>query len=192
LSRRSLPDVTVDAAPASRIDRYAELVVRVGVNVQPSQLVHISCLVEHAELARAVTEQAYRAGASRVVVGYEDDHVRRSAIAHAPDEVLSTKQPWQYQELADLAAAGGAYIRLTGSPEPDLFEGLDPRRMSLVDPAFASEMRRHLLGGGLAWTIVAAPNPGWARQVFGTADVERLWSAVGTALRLDDADLCQT
>ena len=58
--------------------------------------------------------------------------------------------------------------------------------------AFATELRRHLLGGGLAWTIVAAPNPGWARQVFGTPDVERLWSAVGTALRLDDDDLCQT
>ena len=184
--------MTVDAEPTSRLDRYAELVARVGVNVQPGQLVHISCLVEHAELARAVTEQAYRAGASRVVVGYSDDHVRRSTLAHAPDEVLSTNQPWQYQELADLAAAGGAYIRLTGSPEPDLFEGLDPRRMSLVDMAFASEMRRHLLGGGLAWTIVAAPNPGWARQVFGTPDVERLWSAVGTALRLDDADLCAT
>jgi aminopeptidase len=184
--------VTVDAEPMSRIDRYAELVVRVGVNVQPGQLVHISCLVEHAELARAVTEQAYRAGASRVVVAYGDDHVRRATIAYASDEVLSTNQRWQYQELTDLVTAGGAYIRLTGSPEPDLFEGLDPRRTSLVDMAFATEMRRHLLGGALAWTIVAAPNPGWARQVFGTPDVERLWSAVGTALRLDDADLCRT
>ena len=183
---------SVDAVPASRIDRYAELVVRVGVNLQPDQTVHVSCVVEHAELARAVTEQAYRAGASRVVVGYDDDHVRRSTIAHAPDDVLSKDQPWQYQQLADLAADGGAYIRLTGSPEPDLFDGLDPRRMSLVDTAFAAEMRRHLLGGGLAWTIVAAPNPGWARQVFGEPDVERLWSAVGTALRLDDDDLCQT
>ncbi len=182
----------MDAEPTSRLDRYAELVVRVGVNLQPGQTVHVSCVVEHAELARAVTEQAYRAGASRVVVGYEDDHVRRATIAHAPDEVLSTDQPWQYQQLADLAADGGAYIRLTGSPEPDLFDGLDPRRISLVDTAFAAELRRHLLGGGVAWTIVAAPNPGWARQVFGTPDVERLWSAVGTALRLDDDDLCQT
>ena len=83
----------MDAEPTSRLDRYAELVVRVGVNLQPGQTVHVSCVVEHAELARAVTEQAYRAGASRVVVGYEDDHVRRATIAHAPDEVLSTTSP---------------------------------------------------------------------------------------------------
>ena len=184
--------MTVDAAPTSRLDRYAELVVRVGVNLQPGQAVHVSCVVEHTELARAVAEQAYRDGASRVVVAYDDDHVRRAAIAYAPDEVLSTNQPWQFQQLADLVADGGAYIRLTGSPEPDLFDGLDPVRMSMVDLAFVTELRRHLLGGGLAWTIVAAPNPGWAREVFGEPDVERLWSAVGTALRLDADDLCQT
>ena len=90
--------MTVDAEPTSRIDRYAELVVRVGVNVQPGQTVHVGCVVEHAELARAVTEQAYRAGASRVVVVYDDDHVRRSTM-RTRRTVLRTNQPWQYQQL---------------------------------------------------------------------------------------------
>ena len=51
---RNLPGVTVAADPAHRVDRYAELIVRVGANVQPGQMVLVSCLVEHAELARAV------------------------------------------------------------------------------------------------------------------------------------------
>jgi aminopeptidase len=72
------------ASRADLIDRYAELVVRVGVNVQPGQVVAIRCLVEHVELARAVTEQAYQAGASRVVVEYLDNQVRRSMVVHAP------------------------------------------------------------------------------------------------------------
>ena len=186
--------MTVDAAPASRIDRYAELVVRVGVNIQPGQRVVIGCLVEHAELARAVTEQAYRAGASRVEVFYDDDHVRRSTVTHAPASVLRANLPWQYQVLRDLATApdGGAFVRLTGSPEPNLFDGLDPSRSAMLDTTFATEMRRLLLGGEVSWTIVAAPNPGWAQQVFGTPDTERLWTAVGVALRLDDHDLVQT
>jgi len=62
----------------------------------------------------------------------------------------------------------------------------------MLDTTFATEMRRLLLGGEVSWTIVAAPNPGWAQQVFGTPDVERLWTAVGVALRLDDDDLVQT
>jgi aminopeptidase len=175
-----------------RVDRYAELIVRVGANVQPGQMVLLSCLVEHAELARAVVEQAYLAGASRVVVAYEDDHVLRSTLRHAPEETLASNQPWQYQQLSDLVAAGGAYVRLTGSPDPDLFDGLDPTRMSLADTAFTAQMRQHLLGGDVAWTIAAAPNAGWARKVFGAPDIEPLWSAVGTALRLDDGDLTET
>jgi aminopeptidase len=38
------------------------------------------------------------------------------------------------------------------------------------------------------WTIVAAPNPGWATEVFGEPDVERLWEAVAVATRLDEPD----
>jgi aminopeptidase len=186
--------VTVDAEPISRIDRYAELVVRVGVNVQPGQLVVLGCLVEHAELARAVTEHAYRAGAARVEVFYDDDHVRRSTVTHAPEAVLRTNLPWQYQVLRDLETApdGGAFVRLTGNPEPNLFDGLDPARSAMLDTTYATEARRLLFGGDVPWTIVAAPNPGWAQQVFGTPDVERLWTAVGVALRLDDDDLVQT
>jgi aminopeptidase len=54
------------------IDRYAELVVRVGVNIQPGQVVAIRCLVEHVELARAVTQHAYRAEGTAVPIIRED------------------------------------------------------------------------------------------------------------------------
>jgi len=36
--------------------------------------------------------------------------------------------------------------------------------------------------------VVPAPNPGWAQEVFGEPDVERLWDAVATAMRLDEPD----
>ena len=58
--------------PAERLRRYAELAVRVGANVQPGQDVVVMCLVEHAEIARAVIREAYRAGAQHVVVLYSD------------------------------------------------------------------------------------------------------------------------
>ena len=48
--------------------------------------------------------------------------------------------------------------------------------------------REAILVQQLRWTVVAAPNPGWAREVFGEPDVERLWDAVATAMRLDEAD----
>ena len=45
-----------------------------------------------------------------------------------------------------------------------------------------------LTDGLCNWTIVAYPNEGWAQTVFGEPDVERLWDAVGTAVRLDEPD----
>ncbi|MDQ6715121.1 MAG: aminopeptidase [Actinomycetota bacterium] len=171
------------------MSRYAELAVRVGVNVQPRQLVYVSALVEHVELARAVVEQAYLAGASRVVVRYEDDHVRRSMLAHAPEETLTTSLSWEAEQFRNIEQHRGAVIQLTGSPHANLFDDIDPRRGALMDKGLMEERRRVLLSGDVAWTIVAAPNPGWAEQVFGEPDVERLWEAVGTALRLGEDDI---
>ena len=53
--------------------RYAELVVRVGLNLREGQDLHVSCYVEHAPLARAATAAAYDAGARRVMVIYRDE-----------------------------------------------------------------------------------------------------------------------
>jgi aminopeptidase len=45
-----------------------------------------------------------------------------------------------------------------------------------------------LTDGLCNWTIVAYPNEGWAQTVLGEPDLERLWDAVATAVRLDEPD----
>ena len=67
------------AAPLvdERLERYAELAVRVGVNLAKGQTVFITARLEHAALARALTRAAYTAGARYVDVYYLDQHVRR-------------------------------------------------------------------------------------------------------------------
>ena len=64
---------------ATRLARYAQLAVNVGAAVRPGVIVNLACDLEHAELARAVAEEAYRAGASKVHVDYRDAWVRRAA-----------------------------------------------------------------------------------------------------------------
>ena len=60
------------AAGLTRVDRYAELIVQIGANVQPGQIVEVIARIEHAHVARAVARAAYRAGAVYVDVGYSD------------------------------------------------------------------------------------------------------------------------
>ena len=56
---------------------------------------------------------------------------------------------------------------------------------------YARAFRQTLLGGDVTWTAVAAPNPGWATQVFGEPDLDRLWDVVSIAMRLDEPDVVQ-
>jgi len=171
------------------LQRFAEVTVRIGANVQPGQDVYVRAGLEHAEVAQAVAEHAYLAGARRVVVEYEDARVRRSTLRHAPVETLTSVPQWRYDQLHEIEREGAALIRLTGNADPHLFQGIDPARVSAVPVEFAGESRRVNLGGSVPWTIVAAPNPGWAEQVFGEPDVERLWQAVAVAMRLDEPDV---
>lgn len=173
------------------VARYADVVVRVGVNVQPGQRVLVRALVEHVELARAVTEAAYAAGAERVDVFLDDQHVRHAGLAHGAAAALAEGTLAEHAVLDRLEQAPDdtVLVRLTGNPEPHLFDDLDPAAVVSSQPAeVARRSRDVLLGGRLRWTIVAAPNPGWATAVFGEPDVDRLWEAVGTAVRLDEPD----
>lgn len=173
---------------ADYTERFAELAVRVGVNVQPGQDVVVTADIAHAQVARAVVEAAYAAGARLVDVTWSDGHVRRSAVVHADVEALTAARPWMLDRLRGWGRDGVALIRLTGDPDPHLMDGLDPAKVAAMPHEETALMRDTLFSGGVTWTIVAAPNPGWATQVFGEPDVERLWEAVAVAMRLDEPD----
>ncbi len=173
---------------ADLLTEYARLAVRVGVNVQPGQRLAINCLVEHAPLARAAAREAYAAGACYVDVLYNDQHVRRPHIEYASDEALGWSPPWLVKRLDDLGEDGGAMLAITGNPEPELFADLDGGRVARARMRELSEASLRLTDGRCNWSIVAFPNEGWARTVFGEPDVDRLWQAVATAVRLDEPD----
>lgn len=60
-----------------KLSKYAQLIVKAGLNVQPAQIVVIDAPVESVELVRLVTKEAYAAGAREVVVKYNDEVVSR-------------------------------------------------------------------------------------------------------------------
>jgi len=175
-------------ADNDRLERFADLVVRVGANVQPGSGVLLRSDIAHLEIARAVVERAYVAGASRVEIDWSDGPIRRSELTHASIETLTRPRPWVIERTRAWAAERGVAIQLTGDPDPHLLDGVDPAKAAAFPKEERLAFREALLVQQLRWTIVAAPNPGWAREVFGEPDTERLWAAVATAMRLDEAD----
>jgi aminopeptidase len=175
-------------ASQDRLSEYARLAVRVGLNVQPGQVLGVNALLEQAPLARAVAREAYVAGAKYVDVLYTDQHVRRAHIQGAPDDALDWSPPWLVQRLEDLARDGGALLGIAGNPEPEVFADLDGSRVGRARMREVSEASLRLTDGLCNWSIVACPNEGWAKTVFGEPDVERLWDAVAATVRLDEPD----
>jgi aminopeptidase len=182
-------DIVAGMDVDDRLDRLADLAVRVGANLEEGQVLHVQAFVEHAPLVRAVARAAYAAGARYVDVGYLDQHVRRAMIESAPDDTLSWTAPWELDRLEYLASEQAARVAVTGDPEPDLLAGLDPDR---VGRARRDELIRRYLefvnSGAFNWTIVGFPNDRWAELMFGEPDLERLWKMLEFVCRLDDGD----
>jgi aminopeptidase len=173
----------------TREARYAELAVRVGANVQPGQLVDVVARVEHASVARAVAREAYKAGAAYVDVYYSDQHIRRALIENVADELLSWTPPWLLSRAKEIGRERAAIVSLTGEAEPDLLADLPGDRVGKARMLeLAEESNRQVNEQLNNWTVVGVPNEGWARQMFGEPDIDRLWRAVEYTVRLDEED----
>ena len=170
------------------LEKYTRLVIRVGVNVQPGQEVVINALPEQVDAARALAEEAYRVGASRVSITYDDPYLQRAAVEHAPEELLGTTQEHTMAQVSAWSESKPALISLSGNPHPTLMEGLDPARLAKSAPLdLIQQVMSLITKNKLAWTVVGAPSKGWADSI-GVADVTTLWEAVATAMRLDQVD----
>jgi aminopeptidase len=169
-----------------RLERYAELCVRVGANVQPGQEVFVEGLVEHAPLVRALTRQSYRAGASYVHVHYLDEHVKHAMIELGPDSALTYAPAWR-KEFVE-AGAGNAFLATLGDPEPELMADLEGTRVgSALMPEVNAIVLEQLRKNSVNWCAVGA------ERGLGATDVRRAGrraalELVAFCMRLDEPD----
>lgn len=177
-------------ADENLLKRYAELVVRVGANIEQGQDVAISAYVEQAPFARALATAAYEAGARYVGAQYHDQFIKRELIIHGDDEVLEWSAPWDLERLEHFSRVGGANILIAGDPNPDVFEDLDGVRVGKARAKALSERSLQITfeEKTINWTIAAYPSARWAEKVYGNVDLDRLWQDVGRAVRLDQSD----
>ncbi len=174
------------------LERFADLIVAFGANVQPGQLVAVSSEIGKEPLTRAIAAGAYRHGARYVDVTYSDAHVRRARIEHASDEALATVPSWIGERILALGEQRCARIALTGPVEPTLLEDLDPARVGADRSQTLREAGQVINDRTTNWTIAPCPTPGWAALVHpdlgADAALERLWEQIVHVCRLDEPD----
>ncbi len=174
------------------LDRYADLIVGFGANVQPDQVVAVEASVEAAPLVRKLARRAYERGARYVDIVYFDPQVKRIRIESAPDDSLEWVPPWLGRRMLDLGELDAARIVLTPFVPPGLLEGLDAVRAGRDQLPTVRELFKVLDDRSVAWTVSPFPTEAWASRVFpelGPAQaVDALWRDLEHVCRLDEPD----
>jgi aminopeptidase len=177
---------------AATLERYAELIVRFAANVQPGQTVELGSEIGKEELTRAVAASAYRAGAKHVAVTYDDLHIKRARILHAPEEALGFAPDWVRRQVQELNERHGASIYLSGAAQPGILDGLDGDRIGRDRSPEAVDWQDAINARTVNWTVVPAPTAPWATIVHPDLEpapaLERLWGEIFHICRMDEDD----
>ncbi|MDO4978423.1 MAG: aminopeptidase [Eubacteriales bacterium] len=176
------------------LQKYAQLIVKVGANVQKGQKVRLTTEVDQAPLAVAITEECYKAGAAHVEVLWQCGKVKKLDYQYASTEVLGTVEKWEEEKGRQMVEDLPVRIFIE-SADPDVLNGISPDVISTVTKMRSSVMKkfRDQIDGKHQWVIAAAASPAWAKKVFPGVEeaeaVEKLWDAILSCVYLsEDAD----
>ncbi|SMB96080.1 aminopeptidase [Deinococcus hopiensis] len=177
-----------------RLARYAELLVRTGVNLPQGGKVHINAPLEAAPLVRLVARAAYRAGALDVRANYSDPHLNLALYEDGADNAVDFLPEWFAEESEHLLEDGYAFIAIVGE-DPSLLAGVNPDRVAQRSKLTSQAMRKvnEAIGGmHVNWTVAAMSTPAWARRVYPELPEEeavaRLWNDIFAVTRADTPD----
>lgn len=173
-----------------KLQEYARLLVRVGLNVQRGQTLVISSPVECAHFARLCAAEAYAAGCKEVVMNWHDDALGRMKYLYADDAVFDDVPLWRRHFFNDYAQEGAAYLAISAS-DPENLKGVDGSRIIRAQQASGKALKefdRLQMCSGFPWCIASIPIPSWAKTVFSDDGeeraMERLWDAIFQAVRI--------
>jgi aminopeptidase len=175
-----------------RLERYADLIISFGANVQPGQILDIGSGLGKEELTRELTASAYRHGAKFVDVSYWDPHLKRVRVQYAADEVLDFVPAWYGERTLELGEERAATILLSGPIAPHLYDDLDPERLGRDVFPRIKEWTTVINERTVNWCIAPGPSEKWARLVYPdlepTAALEKLWEQILHVCRMDEDD----
>ena len=177
-----------------RLDRLAEVAIRVGLQLQKGQELVLTSPIEALPLVRKLTAHAYKAGCSLVTPLFSDDVLSLLRFKYAPDESFDKASGWLFDGMAAAFDRGAARLAVVGE-DPSLLSAQDPEKVARVNRARSTAYRpalERVVNFDINWNIVSYATPAWAKAVFPDQPedvaVQRLWDAIFAASRVDGPD----
>ena len=171
--------------------KYAQLIAKVGANVQKGQEVVIRAGLDQPEFVQMVAEECYKLKAKKVDVDWEYQPLTKLAVRYQSLTTLSTmpeylKARYQYR-MENLPCM--IYLL---SEDPDGLKGVNQEKLMKAQQKLAPIVRsyRDQMENKYQWVIAAVPGAAWAKKLFPelrtSQAIEKLWEAILSTSRVND------
>lgn len=173
------------------LKRYAELVVKVGVNVQKGQEVNLVISTEHSKFAYYISEWCYKVGAKRVNLEWFNDDIDRLNNKKQTLTTMKDMPNWKIEKYKNMSEVLPCRIFVESS-DPDILKGIDQNKLTKAKMINYPKYKKYLdeMDNKYQWTIVAAPSKAWAKKVFPELDskkaYKKLWEAILYTTRVSE------
>ena len=150
------------------LEKYAQLAVVIGVNVQKGQTLVVNAPVNTRDLVEAVVNEAYKVGAKEVIVNFYDEKINRLHYEYQDIDVLKTIPEYLVEQKTSPLRDGGCVLHIV-SEIPEVLAKVDPKKLQEVMIARQrayKELNEITMASKIQWSIVGYPNIDWARKVF--------------------------
>lgn len=172
------------------LKKYAELIVKVGVNIQNNQILVVNSSIECAEFTRFVSEIAYKEGARDVVVNWSDEKLSKIKYINGREDIFDDFPEWRKELYTTYAMNDAAFLSIHAS-DPELMKDVDPRRIMRANKAANTALakyRERIMADKNVWSVVSIPTKAWSQKVFPDISedeaVEKLWDCIFEIVRV--------
>ncbi|MFQ0815037.1 peptidase M29 [Brucella anthropi] len=177
-----------------KLERLAEVAVRVGLQLREGQDLVITAPVVALPLVRLIAKHAYKAGAGLVTPFFADDELTLARYENASDASFDRAANWLYEGMARAYSDGAARLAIAAD-NPMLLSSQNPARVSRANRANSKAYQpalEKIAGFDINWNIVSYPNPDWAKLMFPDEPEDvatrKLADAIFAASRVDVDD----
>jgi aminopeptidase len=180
--------------------KYAEAVVKVGLNLRAGQRLIITNATSRGVLPPArpfvyeITKAAYAASARFVDVIWGDEEMLRLRLQNAPADSFDEYPKWHVDGIMDVINHGDALLSIYAN-DPDVYNGLDADGVSAMQKAHLQNyapISTQVTRNAINWCVIAASSPAWAAKIFPELEPneaeDKLWQAIFETTRVTQPD----
>lgn len=180
------------------LQKYADLALKIGINLQQKQTLVIMSPVETAPFTRMLVEIAYKMGAKEVVVHWNDDFCKKMRFLHGDIEIFENMPQWEIDSLMFYAEKNAAFLSIAAN-DPELLKGIDSKKIAKAQTARNVGLKSYyekVMTNAIQWNIISVPTSAWAKKVFPNLSeeeaVENLWKAIISSVKADTENPVET